>query len=302
MTNLDQTGRERLEPRPVRGRLSIRRRGARSAGPTASTDPSWVWTATATKASTRRRIRRPTRCWPRRSAGPTRRRLAAAPPRRCGCARRRTRRAGADEPDDPWRDPGAAAALGTPAVPQPPRAPSNASMGKLGVRDVLFGGRVSYVALAVLGIVALVIGFAGGWVGRKTAEVVEAFTTSKVTLETSDNGAAAARAGSPKSLRQWLIRWSPSRRSATRRARRAPASSSTAAATSSPTTTSSPRPPTNPSQYKMHGGVQRRQGGARQPRRPRPEDRPRRAEGRQRRQPDRRPDRRLRQAARSATR
>ncbi len=60
-------------------------------------------------------------------------------------------------------------------------------MGKLGVRDVLFGGRVSYVALAVLAIVALVIGFAGGWVGRKTAEVVEAFTTSKVTLETSDN-------------------------------------------------------------------------------------------------------------------
>ena len=55
-------------------------------------------------------------------------------------------------------------------------------MGKLGVRDVLFGGRVSYVALVILAIIALVIGFAGGWVGRKTAEVVEAFTTSKVTL------------------------------------------------------------------------------------------------------------------------
>jgi S1-C subfamily serine protease len=50
---------------------------------------------------------------------------------------------------------------------------------------VLFGGRVSYVALAILGIVALLIGIAGGWVGRKTAEVVEAFTTSKVTLSTS---------------------------------------------------------------------------------------------------------------------
>ena len=55
------------------------------------------------------------------------------------------------------------------------------------MRDVLFGGRVSYVALAVLAIVALVIGFAGGWVGRKTAEVVEAFTTSKVTLNTDNN-------------------------------------------------------------------------------------------------------------------
>ncbi len=60
--------------------------------------------------------------------------------------------------------------------------------GKLGVREVLFGGRVSYVALAVLGITALMIGMVGGWVGRKTAEVVEAFTTSKVTLQTSDAG------------------------------------------------------------------------------------------------------------------
>ena len=92
-----------------------------------------------------------------------------------------------DEPDDPWRDPNAAAALGTPAVPHPAHAPAAANVGKLGVRDVLFGGRVSYVALAVLAIVALVIGIAGGWVGRKTAEVVEAFTTSKVTLNT-DNG------------------------------------------------------------------------------------------------------------------
>lgn len=92
-----------------------------------------------------------------------------------------------EEPDDPWRDPGAAAALGTPAMPTPAPAPAPANVGKLGVRDVLFGGRVSYVALAVLAIVALVIGFAGGWVGRKTAEVVEAFTTSKVTLSTDSS-------------------------------------------------------------------------------------------------------------------
>jgi S1-C subfamily serine protease len=92
------------------------------------------------------------------------------------------------EPDDPWRDPGAAAALGTPALPKPALAPSTAGMAKLGVRDVLFGGKVSYTALAILAVLALVIGFAGGWVGRKTAEVVEAFTTSKVTLETNDGG------------------------------------------------------------------------------------------------------------------
>lgn len=88
---------------------------------------------------------------------------------------------------DPWRDPAAGAALGAPAVAHTEPVVSDAPQGKLGVRDVLFGGRVSFVALAILAIVALVIGFAGGWVGRKTAEVVEAFTTSKVTLETGDN-------------------------------------------------------------------------------------------------------------------
>lgn len=90
-----------------------------------------------------------------------------------------------DELDDPWRNPGAPAALGTPALVPSGPAVAAAPVGKLGVRDVLFGGRVSYVALAVLGIAALLIGVAGGWVGRTTAEVVEAFTTSKVTLETN---------------------------------------------------------------------------------------------------------------------
>jgi len=64
-----------------------------------------------------------------------------------GCREKRGR---ADEPDDPWRDPAAAAALGLPAVapPEPPTVPGYS--GKLGVRDVLFGGKVSYLALAVL--------------------------------------------------------------------------------------------------------------------------------------------------------
>jgi len=93
----------------------------------------------------------------------------------------------ADELDDPWRNPGAGAALGTPAVaPAPPHAVPGYG-GKLGVRDVLFGGKVSYRALAVLVLLALVIGLLGGVIGRKTAEVVEAFTTSKVTLATDNN-------------------------------------------------------------------------------------------------------------------
>ena len=94
---------------------------------------------------------------------------------------------GAEEPDDPWRDPAAGVALGNPALARPAPVAVAAPTGKLGVRDVLFGGRVSYTALAVLAISALLIGLVGGWVGRKTAEVVEAFTTSKVTLSTSDS-------------------------------------------------------------------------------------------------------------------
>ncbi|MDI3315481.1 MAG: trypsin-like peptidase domain-containing protein [Mycobacterium sp.] len=97
-----------------------------------------------------------------------------------------------EEPDDPWRDPAAAAALGHPALaPAAPR-PAAGFGGKLGVREVLFGGRVSYRALAVLAVAALLIGFAGGWVGRTTAQVVEAFTTSKVTLATNGNAAEPA--------------------------------------------------------------------------------------------------------------
>ena len=94
-----------------------------------------------------------------------------------------------DQPADPWRDPAATPSLGTPAMP--PAAPVTVAappMGKLGVRDVLFGRRVSWLALGTLLIIALVIGLIGGVVGRKTAEVVEAFTTSKVTLQTSGGG------------------------------------------------------------------------------------------------------------------
>ncbi|UQX09706.1 serine protease HtrA [Candidatus Mycobacterium methanotrophicum] len=95
-----------------------------------------------------------------------------------------------DQPDqlaDPWRDPGAAAALGEPAVTPAGPARAGGERDRLGVRDVLFGGRVSYLALGVLAVLALLIGLVGGVVGRKTAEVVEAFTTSKVTLATNGN-------------------------------------------------------------------------------------------------------------------
>ncbi|HUH72345.1 MAG TPA: trypsin-like peptidase domain-containing protein [Mycobacterium sp.] len=94
--------------------------------------------------------------------------------------------------DDPWRDPAAAAALGSPAVAPPLPQTVLGYGGKLGVRDVLFGRKVSYLALVVLLLIALVIGATGGVIGRKTAEVVEAFTTSKVTLATNNNAEGPA--------------------------------------------------------------------------------------------------------------
>lgn len=86
--------------------------------------------------------------------------------------------AAAEQPDYPPSDPVPAPA---PAAAVPPAATS-----KLGVRDILFGGRLTRVALVVLAVIAIAIGLVGGWVGRKTAEVIEAFTISKMTLDTTD--------------------------------------------------------------------------------------------------------------------
>jgi S1-C subfamily serine protease len=188
VTNLDQSGRERLEPRPV-SRPPVDPAAQRAFGRPDGVNGSFVGLD---------RYRDQGDYTPTNQAPDQVLAEAFGRPYPGGDSLQRhpadagaleAERAGdTDEPDDPWRDPGAAAALGTPAVQAPPHARSDIGMGKLGVRDVLFGGRVSYVALTVLAIIALVIGFAGGWVGRKTAEVVEAFTTSKVTLDNSDVG------------------------------------------------------------------------------------------------------------------
>ena len=187
MTNLDQTGRERLEPRPI-SRPPVDPASQRAFGRPKGVQGSFEGLD---------KVRDQGEFTPtNRAPDPVLAEAFGRPHPGVESLQRHPTDAGAleaeklaeqpDEPDDPWRDPGAPVALGTPAVPQPAPAPADVSMGKLGVRDVLFGGRVSYVALAVLAIIALVIGIAGGWVGRKTAEVVEAFTTSKVTLETGN--------------------------------------------------------------------------------------------------------------------
>ncbi|GGG14741.1 putative serine protease HtrA [Rhodococcoides trifolii] len=91
-------------------------------------------------------------------------------------------------PEDPWRDPNSPVTLGRPGAPEeaePERTPGR----KLGVREVLFGNRVSPRALAALGVVALVIALVGGLVGSLTAGLGGSLTSSRVSL-TQDTGEA----------------------------------------------------------------------------------------------------------------
>jgi S1-C subfamily serine protease len=90
-----------------------------------------------------------------------------------------------DELADPWRDPSAAPSLGAPAVPKPPPVDAVAvPAGKLGVRDVLFGRKVSWIALGVVLLVAAVTCLGGVLVSRYSAQVMAAFTTANATVAT----------------------------------------------------------------------------------------------------------------------
>jgi hypothetical protein len=80
-----------------------------------------------------------------------------------------------DKHDSPWRDPGAFAALGGTGASRTAPPPASSTTAKLGARDVLFD-KVSHVSLAILAVAALLIGFTGGLIGRKTAEVTETLT------------------------------------------------------------------------------------------------------------------------------
>ena len=69
---------------------------------------------------------------------------------------------------DPWRDPGAGAVLSTPAVTAPDDEGEDTDKprgAQLSLPEVLFGRRVKPVALALLAVIALGIGAAGGLVG-----------------------------------------------------------------------------------------------------------------------------------------
>ncbi|MGH3911269.1 MAG: S1C family serine protease, partial [Pseudonocardiaceae bacterium] len=86
---------------------------------------------------------------------------------------------------DPWRDPESTAVLGAPAVTErdPDSAdPSPRPGARLSLREVLFGRRLNPRSLAVVGAVVLLIGGAGGFVGRLTAEVGSPLTDPDATL------------------------------------------------------------------------------------------------------------------------
>ncbi|WYY09489.1 trypsin-like peptidase domain-containing protein [Gordonia hydrophobica] len=86
---------------------------------------------------------------------------------------------------DPWRDPDSTASMSRPAVPVPmPTGPTDRGP-KLGIRELLFGGRVQWWALATLGILALLVGVFGGLIGRWTAEVATPLHSNSVQLDGS---------------------------------------------------------------------------------------------------------------------
>ncbi|MFC3244085.1 S1C family serine protease [Gordonia humi] len=92
------------------------------------------------------------------------------------------------EPADPWRDPESGVALAGPALTEQ-SAPTPVDPGpKLGVRDLLTGRRVHWWALMSLAIVAILVGVAGGLIGRWTAEVATPLNSNSVKLNVDDSG------------------------------------------------------------------------------------------------------------------
>lgn len=97
-----------------------------------------------------------------------------------------------DTPEDPWRDPGSPAQMDSPALSEAESVAPRDAGPRLGIRETLFGGRVHWWALATLAIVALLVGVAGGLIGRWTAEVIPPLNSSTVELDVDDSGAATS--------------------------------------------------------------------------------------------------------------
>jgi S1-C subfamily serine protease len=104
-----------------------------------------------------------------------------------------------DDPDAPeapgntWRDASAAPSLGTPAMPKSRPVATVDPIGKVGVRDVLSGRKVSWTALGLLTLGALAVGLIGGVIGRNTVELKPPVNSSEVNLRTDGGQLPASR-------------------------------------------------------------------------------------------------------------
>jgi S1-C subfamily serine protease len=91
---------------------------------------------------------------------------------------------------DPWRDPGAGAVLGPPAVRDAPSTgtPARQSAELLSLPEVLFGRRVKPVALIALGLAALLVGAVGGLAGWLTGFGGGSLTSGGTTIAQAEPG------------------------------------------------------------------------------------------------------------------
>ncbi|TNC20794.1 S1C family serine protease [Amycolatopsis alkalitolerans] len=108
---------------------------------------------------------------------------------------------------DPWRDPGAAAVLGGPALDARDEEPDDEERPRgamLSLPEVLFGRRVKPVALGLLGVICLLIGAVGGLVGWWLASTGNSLTGSATISE-----AQAAKERPPGSIADIAQRVSP---------------------------------------------------------------------------------------------
>ncbi|MCU1682220.1 MAG: htrA [Amycolatopsis sp.] len=107
---------------------------------------------------------------------------------------------------DPWRDPAAGAVLGGPAVDLEHEDPEEERprSAMLSLPEVLFGRRVKPRALALLGVVALLVGAVGGLVGWWIAD-----TGNSLTGEATISQAQASKERAPGSIADIAKRVSP---------------------------------------------------------------------------------------------
>jgi S1-C subfamily serine protease len=192
MTNQDQSA-PRLGPRPIE-RPSVDPAATETFGRPQGFSGSFVETDqhlaereyTPTDVSTDPDV---AEAFGRRGAGETLQR----PPQVDAPAARDGDREASEARGNAWSDASAAPSMGTPAVPKARTVASAAPVGKVGVRDVFSGRKVSWTALSLLTLSALAIGLIGGVLGRNTVELKPPVNSSKVHLHTDDSQVPASR-------------------------------------------------------------------------------------------------------------